>query len=98
MPTGGTLLLQPDRPLRLPAVRHSEIRVETGTVWITASGAAGDLFLEAGGRYPVPYHGMVLVEAVRGTAEVSLATRRRRWIADLIESCRAMLPKGLATR
>ena len=92
-----TLLLHPDRPLRLDAARHAELRVKTGTVWITASGAAGDLFLAAGERYRVPQEGVVLVEAVRGTAGVRLVTCRRRWISVLVEICRAMLPKGLVT-
>ena len=92
-----TLLLHPDRPLRLDVARHAELRVETGTVWITASGAAGDLFLAAGERYCVPKDGVVLVEAMRGMAEVRLVACRRRWIATPVEICRAMLPKGLVT-
>ena len=97
MPARETLLLHPDRPLRLDAARHAELRVESGTVWITASGMAGDLFLAAGERYRVPKDGVVLVEAVRGMAEVRLVTCRRRLIAVVVESCRAMLPKGLVT-
>lgn len=97
MPARQTLLLHPDRPLRLDAARHAELCVETGTVWITASGVAGDLFLAAGERYRVPKDGVVLVEALRGAAEVRLVTCRRRLILAMVESCRAMLPKGLAT-
>jgi Protein of unknown function (DUF2917) len=92
-----TLLLHPDRPLRLDAARHAELCVESGTVWITASGVAGDLFLAAGERYRVPQDGVVLVEALRGTAEVRLLACRRHPVSVLVESCRAMLPKGLAT-
>ena len=92
-----TLLLYPDRPLRLDAARHAELCVESGIVWITSDLAAGDLFLAAGERYRVPRDGMVLVEAVRGVAEVRLVACGRRWIPALVESCRAMLPKGLAT-
>ena len=97
MPARETLLLHPDRPLRLDAARHAELYVESGTVWITASGVADDLFLAGGERYRVPKDGVVLVEALRGMAEVRLATCRRRWILALVESCRAMLPKRLAT-
>ena len=92
-----TLLLHPDRPLRLDPARHAELGVESGIVWITSDVAAGDLFLAAGERYRVPQDGVVLVEALRGMAEVRLVACRRRWIPDLLESCRAMLPKGLAT-
>ena len=96
MPARETLLLQPDRPLRLDAARHAELRVESGTVWITASGVAGDLFLSVGESYRVPREGKVLVEAVRGTAGVRLETNSRRLISVLFESCREMLPKGMA--
>ena len=97
MPARETLLLHPDRPLRLDAARHAELRVESGTVWITASGMAGDLFLAAGERYRVPKDGMVLVEAMRGTAVARLETNKRHPVSVLAESLRAMLPKGLAT-
>ena len=72
-----TLLLHPDRPLRLDAARHAELRVDSGTVWITASEAAGDLFLSAGASYRVPRAGKVLVEAVRDVAEVRLESSAR---------------------
>jgi hypothetical protein len=54
--------------------------VESGIVWITASGVAGDLFLAAGERYRVPQDGVVLVEALRGMASVRLETVARRTI------------------
>ena len=53
MSASETLLLHPDRPLRLDPARHAELCVEIGTVWITASGVDGDLFLAAGERYRV---------------------------------------------
>ena len=96
MPTRETLLLHLDRPLRLDAARHAELRVESGTVWITASGVAGDLFLSAGESYRVPRDGMVLVEAVRGAAGVRLERKDRRLISMMVESCRELLPKGMA--
>lgn len=73
MSADESLQLQPNRPLRLDAARHAELRVDSGTVWITASGMAGDILLSAGERYPVPREGRVLVEAVRGLAQVRLA-------------------------
>lgn len=96
MPACEHLLLHPDRPLRLDAARHAALRVESGTVWITASGAAGDLFLSAGESYRVPREGRVLVEAVRGAAGVRLESNKRRLVSVLFESCREMLPKGMA--
>lgn len=96
MPARETLLLHPDRPLRLDAARHAELCVETGTVWITVSGVAGDLFLAAGERYRVPQDGVVLVEAVRGMAGVRLEPSKRHLISMLLESARELLPKGVA--
>lgn len=90
------LLLQPDRPLRVDAQRHRELRVESGTVWITAGGAAGDLFLAAGESYRVPRRGSVLIEAVRGTAEVSLVQGRRRSMTAAMARLRCLLPGAVA--
>ncbi len=86
MPARVSLLLQPNRPQRLDAARHAELHVESGTVWITASGAAADLFLSAGERYCVPREGMVLVEAVRGKASVCLGRVEQRAIPVLFEA------------
>jgi hypothetical protein len=96
MPARASLLLQPNRPQRLDAVRDAVLRVESGIVWITAGDAADDLFLAAGESYRVPRGGRVLVEAVRGEAAVHLARAERRPISVLVESCRALLPKGIA--
>lgn len=90
------LLLQPDRPLRVDAKRHRELRVESGTVWITAGGAAGDLFLSAGESYRVPRGEKVLVEAVRGQAGVRLLAAPLRLAAMLAQWGRALLPGAIA--
>lgn len=64
--------LTPDRPLRLTGARHAELRVEAGTVWITVDGAAGDIFLAAGGSFRLAPRDAILAEAVRGPARVRL--------------------------
>jgi hypothetical protein len=86
MPARETLLLQPNRPLRLDAARHAELHVESGTVWITGGGAAGDLFVSAGESYRVPKEGRVLVEAVRAAAGVRLERAERRAFPVLFET------------
>ena len=92
-----TLLLQPDRPLRLHAARQLELHVEAGIVWITSAPAMGDLFLVAGDSYRAPGAKVVLVEAVRGPAVVRLESEQRSPVSALVESLRKMLPQGLAT-
>ena len=94
MPDYEPLLLQPDRPLRLDVKRHPELHVESGTVWITASGAAGDLFLAAGESYRVPKEGMVMVEAVRGTAGVSLVKDTPCLMTAAMVRLRDLLPRA----
>lgn len=94
MPDYQQLLLQPNRPLRLDAARHVELRVDCGMVWITASGVAGDVFLSAGAGYRLPRGGKTLVEAVRGPAGVSLSAPQPRLLALLVEHCRNPLPRA----
>jgi hypothetical protein len=96
MPARETLLLQPDRPQCLDAARHAELRVESGIVWITAGSAAGDLFLAAGETYRPPREGRVLVEALRGMAEISLVQDRRRLMAAAVAWLRDLLPAAIA--
>ena len=92
MPARASLLLQPNRPLRLDAARHAELHVESGMVWITVSGAAGDLFLLAGESYRVPREGRVVVEAVRGKAGLRLVAARQRLPTVLAQWWRGLLP------
>jgi hypothetical protein len=96
MPAQVSLLLQPKRPMRLDAARHAELRVESGTVWITASGVAGDLFLAAGESYRVPRAGRVLVEAVRGAAGVRLVRCGQLSVTALLERWRGLLTGAVA--
>ena len=97
MPARETLLLHPQRPLRLDAARHAELHVESGTVWITDGGAAGDMFLSAGASYRVPREGRAVVEAVRGVAGVRLSASCPGALAMLADFCRRSLPKGMTT-
>lgn len=72
MPAADLHVLHPDRPLWIAGVRHAELRVEAGTVWITVDGAAGDIFLAAGGSFQLMPRDAILAEAVRGPARVRL--------------------------
>jgi len=92
----SSLLLHPDRPTRLDGARHAELRVESGIVWITAGGAAGDLFLAAGQSYRPPRRSRVLVEALRGQASVRLLAPRPALPSLLARWWRAVWPATLA--
>lgn len=96
MSTCETLLLHPDRPARLDAGHHAELRVESGIVWITVGGVAGDQFLAAGERYCLPRRGRVLVEALRGQASVRLLASQPPLPALLARWRRALLPRAMA--
>lgn len=60
--------LQHNRPLRI--CRLATVECRTGTIWVTNSALAGDLFLRAGERRRLPA-GITLIEAL-GTARVVL--------------------------
>ncbi len=91
-----SLQLHPNRPLRLDAARHAELRVDSGTVWITASSMAGDLFLAAGQSYLVPREGRVLVEALQGMAAVRLVGCAQPSSVAPGEWWRGLLPRAIA--
>lgn len=73
----ATLSLSAGRPLRLTGARDRHIVVVAGTVWITACGLADDVFLDAGGRFRITTHQLVLVEAI-GSAKIRIEARQSR--------------------
>lgn len=70
MPARHQLLLQENQPQIL--VGGTELRALAGVVWITETGAAGDVFLAAGQSHRLEGKGRVVVEAVRGEARLEL--------------------------
>jgi hypothetical protein len=65
----GEIELGHNRPLRVTCA-GTTVECVAGTIWITSSGMAGDLFLRAGERYRLP-SGIALVEAL-GAARIVL--------------------------
>ena len=98
MPAHVSQLLQPNRPQCLDAAHHAELLVESGTVWITVSGAAEDLFLSAGESYRVPRVGKVVVQAVRGAARVRVSRGERFPLAAVARRWFAALPRVVVQR
>lgn len=70
MPARHQLLLQENQPQILTG--GAELRALAGVVWITETGAAGDVFLAAGQSHRLEGRGRVVVEAVRGEARLEL--------------------------
>lgn len=70
------LTLQHNRPLRIAGA----LRIEcvAGTVWLTRTGGAGDVFLRAGEAYALGRHDVALAEALGG-ARIRLLRAPSRW-------------------
>jgi hypothetical protein len=72
-----TYSLQHNRPLRIDGPRGALLECTAGTIWITGTDMAGDLFLRAGERRHLG-GGRTLVEAL-GTAKIVLHPPVSRW-------------------
>jgi len=80
MPAWNQLLLHANCPQALIDAGGSELRAVSGVVWITETGAAGDVFLRAGESHRLQGKGPALIEALRGEARIELrGTGRRSW-------------------
>jgi hypothetical protein len=64
-----------NRPVRLTGAQGHTVKCLSGTAWITAVGAAHDVFLRAGQSWIVPNDGLVLAEAI-GEAKIRVETPR----------------------
>ena len=67
--------LSENRPVRLLGAQGHKVHCLSGTAWITAVGAAHDVFLRRGESWTVPNKGLVLAEAV-GEAKIRVETPR----------------------
>ncbi|WP_176461162.1 DUF2917 domain-containing protein [Janthinobacterium sp. PC23-8] len=74
--------LHSNMPLRLEHAGAGVIECIEGRAWVTAYAEFADTVLQAGQRYTIPNHGLVLVEAVgSGRIRVHAAAPRRAWWA-----------------
>lgn len=100
MPSRKPLLLHTNCPQALTAAAGSELRALAGMVWITETGAAGDVILRAGESHRIAGRGCVVIEALRGAAQVELHhSGRRSWagmIRDALRGGAAAAPARLA--
>lgn len=81
--TNRELFLQHNRPLRIDAMGAAVlVKCLTGTVWLTSSKCAGDIFLRAGDRFVVEGSGLTLIEGM-GSARVVLQPPVSRWMSAI---------------
>ena len=70
--TNRDLFLQHNRPLRIDAMGTAVlVKCLAGKVWLTSSGQAGDVFLQAGESFTLDGSGLTLIEGL-GDARVVL--------------------------
>lgn len=96
MPSRNHFMLRANCPQALADAAGSELRALAGMVWITESGAAGDVFLRAGESHRIEGRGRVVIEALRGAARVELHRSGRRSWAGMIRD--ALHAGGAAAR
>ncbi len=78
--TNRELYLQHNRPLRIDATGAAvKVKCLTGTVWLTSSAQAGDVFLQAGESFTLDGSGLALIEGL-GDARVVLQPPVSRWM------------------
>lgn len=84
--------LRYNRPLRVAGT--TRIECVAGKVWLTVTGAAGDVFLHPGESFTVEWPDMALTEALgeeAGGAHVRLHPPRRWWRDRLSAAWRFLL-------
>lgn len=74
--------LSENAPIRLNNARGVSIHCTAGTVWITLSGEAGDIFLQAGERWSIKSNGLALIESI-GSGRIRLEKPARLTLANL---------------
>ena len=85
------LTLQHNRPLRIAGA--TRIECVTGTVWLTRTGGAGDVFLHAGDGYVLQESEEALVEAL-GQAQIRLQRAPAPWRRMLARAAAVLSSKN----
>jgi hypothetical protein len=62
----GEVCLQDNQPVRLTGARGVRVTCTAGTVWITQSGVAEDIFLDPGQSFRIVSDALALVESIGG--------------------------------
>lgn len=94
LPSGEYELCE-NTPIRLTNARGVSIQCTQGTIWITLSGEAGDIFLQAGECWSIKSNGLALIESV-GTGRIRIEKPVRFTFANLGRSINQLRQKTLA--
>lgn len=81
----GEVCLQDNQPVRLSGASGLRVVCTAGTIWITVSGEAEDIFLTAGERYQVSSNALTLVESI-GSGKIRLLQARRFSVLELMRN------------
>ena len=92
------LFLQHNRPMRIGTTGAAVmVRCLAGTVWLTSSRQAGDVFLQAGESFTLDGYGLTLVEGL-GDARVVLEPPLPHWMNAITVAKRGFLLSSLHER
>ena len=91
----GEYKLSENAPIRLNNARGVSIQCTAGTIWITLTGEAGDIFLQTGERWSIKNNGLALIESI-GTGCIRLEWPSRFTAANLGKSIKRLRQTTLA--
>lgn len=83
----GELYLRENIPFRLSDAPGIAVRCTNGTLWLTITGEAGDIFLSSGESHRIRGTGRIVIESIGGDARVRFeragVEHIARWLATL---------------
>ncbi|KXB31153.1 hypothetical protein AT959_10745 [Dechloromonas denitrificans] len=91
----GEYELSDNTPIRLKNARGISVQCTAGTIWITLTGEAGDVFLQAGECWAIKSNGLALIESI-GTGCIRLEKPARLTLANLGKSIKRLRQTTLA--
>ena len=91
----GEVCLQDNQPVRLTGARGLRIVCTAGTIWITLSGQAEDIFLTTNESYAIGSNALTLIESI-GNGKIGLAQAKRFSVLEFLRKIyRALAPYPL---
>lgn len=85
----GDYELSENTPIRLSNARGISVQCTAGTIWITLTGEAGDIFLQAGERWTIKSNGLALIESI-GTGRIRLEKQAGLTVMNVSKSIKRL--------